>query len=1474
MIYYSQYNPAIPTSGTATGVAGTSLIDLTSTSFAQMFANATDYNASTTYSAGNLVYNQNSVWVYVNTTSGAGNPPPTLPTISNAYWELIGSAGTFTWIAYADCPAGFSTLSTVAVAGTAGQFTCTSTTLAVNDIVTVTGTLSGTATISEYSDSKNYIISATNGSTSFTLKNADGTPLVTTVGTTAGLTFTKYTITNFTTGAPGTRTYIGVAPNKTSATEGINIADYNWSKFVGADGTSGVSPLYISINKPTVGIPTDTDGLNQVYTASADTRIYVAEGQTTLEYDGIGTSNGTWKITSATVLSGTIAVGTLQTDTASYAIYGAVSGMTTDSATIEYTVQGKNGSGVAFSGLKVTQTFNKIKGGVIDTIAPAVPVGLGLSSSTITTPAGDIQIKLTASWTANTEPDLSYYIVAIQEAAGSFIEYTTTSNAYEWFVKPNTSYTVKVRAVDKSANKSAFCTAVSQTSTKDSAAPAAPTNVASIAAFKNVYISWTNPSDTDLEFIEVWRNTSTNSGTATKIATIGATYSTPGAFSDSSTVNGTVYYYWLKAVDSSGNVSGFSTLTNTALSTVTITGTAGQFSCASTTLKLGQVIVISGTFGGTGSITGYTNPTSYVISATNGSTTFTLVKTDGTPLVTTAGTPTGLTYTKYDSASVPAAVGAADIIAGSITADRIKSGEITSDLIAVGTGLNANIQVGNTGVTIGNPIGLIENSPTATTISPGKIKISGTTTLTSWINGTDTTKIEGGSIAANTIAANSMQIGTRGIDIIGIEFQCSVDASGNPTNIVTWSGGTISYINDAGAVTPVTITGGNTGTWAAGTTMYIYWTKGGTTLEVTTSSGTAYTANTIVLATYGGSRNLVVNYGRTIIDGAQITAGTITGDRVKANTITASNIDSRGLSIKDASGNIIFAAGAVDFSNLATAFPNSTNATSISNSNITISGGAINGIGTGSGTLVANSQITINANGTLSGAGSGQVTLPGLGNYYFRISATGNSATSNGGLATGFYVGSSTTALTTGGRSYTVVKILRSSGAATVVGTYDVFGSTANATAMASALNAINSDYIVIVFSADEPQTNRLFGTLPAAMYRHGASRAIFGSSNFRYRSAYILIGIGGCGEGNGAELYQGSVDNDTSAWVDGGFSIINGVLSGVSTSAVPKSLSDYGYTGDLNATYGATLGGSLTGTFTQSSWNTYISSVKINQANIDYLDASIINSGTINTSRLNIDGITLTNGGGALQVAGNGIDTFQIKNDATARIALATPTDVSLGSGHALSTVASLSNVALSGTGKVIIDCGLTIVTYGTVNNSFVFKRRVTGTTPSGIWTNTGLSTGYAATTATNSMSIAGNYANTFNIGDSIKIGSSLGGQISSVTLSYNWKNGTYATYIYWTTAITWTTGSIIYITDDGYTKLDNYTGVHVLTADSNGYTPNSAAVHQHLRLVDTTVTAAGSYDYIIYAASGGNTNAGSLQNIVMSVQEVKKVT
>jgi hypothetical protein len=89
----------------------------------------------------------------------------------------------------------------------------------------------------------------------------------------------------------------------------------------------------------------------------------------------------------------------------------------------------------------------------------------------------------------------------------------------------------------------------------------------------------------------------------------------------------------------------------TALAGVAISGTGGQFTCTATTLAVGDRIRITGTLGGTGTITSYATGNIYTVSAITGTspsvTGFTLTTEAGSALTTTTGTPTGLTYTPF-----------------------------------------------------------------------------------------------------------------------------------------------------------------------------------------------------------------------------------------------------------------------------------------------------------------------------------------------------------------------------------------------------------------------------------------------------------------------------------------------------------------------------------------------------------------------------------------------------------------------------------------------------------------------------------------------------------------------------------------------------------------------------------------------------------------------------------------------------------
>ena len=103
-------------------------------------------------------------------------------------------------------------------------------------------------------------------------------------------------------------------------------------------------------------LPTTNVGV-VTYTNSG-TSIYIYQGSSQLQYDGSGTSNGTWKIASVT---SNITRGSL-TDSGSFVTVGNSSNMTSDIASITYTITGKMADGTDFSVIKVQSLSKSIQG--------------------------------------------------------------------------------------------------------------------------------------------------------------------------------------------------------------------------------------------------------------------------------------------------------------------------------------------------------------------------------------------------------------------------------------------------------------------------------------------------------------------------------------------------------------------------------------------------------------------------------------------------------------------------------------------------------------------------------------------------------------------------------------------------------------------------------------------------------------------------------------------------------------------------------------------------------------------------------------------------------------------------------------------------------------------------------------------------------------------------------------------------------
>jgi len=195
-------------------------------------------------------------------------------------------------------PATFGILSNVVITGAAGTFTCTAGTLAVNEAVTISGTLGGTGTIAGYTAttaSASYYIIVTNGTTTFTLSaTLGGAAIATTAGTPLGLT---YTLTGA--GYSGATTAAVAAPTAGGTQAVISLATNGYViTGVSSNGT-GLTPGTNYLSNPAVTITGSGTGqaiaatvVNQPGTciASFSGRVWIASGRT-LYYTAVGTNN-------------------------------------------------------------------------------------------------------------------------------------------------------------------------------------------------------------------------------------------------------------------------------------------------------------------------------------------------------------------------------------------------------------------------------------------------------------------------------------------------------------------------------------------------------------------------------------------------------------------------------------------------------------------------------------------------------------------------------------------------------------------------------------------------------------------------------------------------------------------------------------------------------------------------------------------------------------------------------------------------------------------------------------------------------------------------------------------------------------------------------------------------------------------------------------------------------------------------------
>lgn len=202
----------------------------------------------------------------------------------------------------------------------------------------------------------------------------------------------------------------------------------------------------------------------------------------------------------------------------------------------------------------------------------AAPTGLAATNQNLSLPDGTILPGVRITWTAVSSAYVTGYELQFKLSTDTLYQSIfTTQTVFDYVGQQQVAlqYNIRVRAIFSDKN-GPFSSTINHTLSGDTTAPAAPTSLSAVGAYKTIQLSWTNPTAADWFYNEIWENSSNNSATATKIAEVSSS-----SFARSGLPASTTKYYFLKAVDFSKNVSGFSTGANATTDAEVTDGATG-----------------------------------------------------------------------------------------------------------------------------------------------------------------------------------------------------------------------------------------------------------------------------------------------------------------------------------------------------------------------------------------------------------------------------------------------------------------------------------------------------------------------------------------------------------------------------------------------------------------------------------------------------------------------------------------------------------------------------------------------------------------------------------------------------------------------------------------------------------------------------------------------------------------------------------
>ena len=183
-------------------------------------------------------------------------------------------------------------------------------------------------------------------------------------------------------------------------------------------------------------------------------------------------------------------------------------------------------SGNASAGTSVSVTTNA----PVDTTPPANVTNLTASNTTAT--------GTTLTWSNPSDSDFNHANVYRNN---TLVGNSTNGSYTDSGLSSSTTYTYKVTSVDTLGNESTGTTL--SVTTADITPPAEVTNLSGTHTETTVSLTWINPTTSDFNHANVYRNSSLLGNSA------------GGSYSDSGLVGGTSYTYKVTTVDNSGNES-------------------------------------------------------------------------------------------------------------------------------------------------------------------------------------------------------------------------------------------------------------------------------------------------------------------------------------------------------------------------------------------------------------------------------------------------------------------------------------------------------------------------------------------------------------------------------------------------------------------------------------------------------------------------------------------------------------------------------------------------------------------------------------------------------------------------------------------------------------------------------------------------------------------------------------------------------